>query len=183
MSDLLLNNWFLNNWETLLLLVAALLLTEFVMPDYIKKKVKEKMQEIKSAFSDRKIISEIAELSPVEFKKLVEDVFTRMGYKITPSNPMQEEKFDFVAEKNGVRNYIKCKKYQNLEVGMQEVRDFYWDVIKDLGRGRAYFVTSSSFTREARDFAMAKPLELMDTGEILKYVRPAPGKNGKEQPQ
>jgi len=80
---------------------------------------------------------------------------------------------DVIAEKDGKKNYIQCKKFITSKVPVGAVRDFYGALADRVANGKGYFITTNKFTLEAEKFAEDKPIELIDGFELVRYIRMA----------
>jgi len=61
---------------------------------------------------------------------------------------------------------VQCKAWKTYSVGVKPVRELF-GVMAAEGTPQGFFVTSGSFTSEAREFAKFKPLELIDGPGLL----------------
>jgi len=89
-----------------------------------------------------------------------------------------------IAEKDGVKHYIQCKKYfSKHQVGSPEVREFWGAVAHHLGNGEGWFITTNKFTPEVEDFAEDKPIVLINQFDLVKYIHRAENKGFDSKPQ
>jgi restriction system protein len=110
-------------------------------------------------------------MKPGEFEEYVADLFSRLGFKTEAVGRSHDGGVDVIAEKDGIKHYIQCKKFITQEVGVGAIRDFYGAIANHLAQGKGYFVTTNKFTLEAEKFAEDKPIELIDGQKIIKYIR------------
>lgn len=134
-------------------------------------KRKRRFKSLKGVLSDRELLLKLRGMNPNEFEEYVADLFNRLGYKTEVSGSPYDGGIDVVAEKDGVKHYIQCKKFITKEVGVGAIRDFYGAIIDRLANGKAYFITTNKFTLEAEKFAEDKPIELIDGFKLIKYIR------------
>ena len=121
--------------------------------------------------SDRELIQWLRGMDPLEFEKYIADLFRRLGYKTEATGGSHDRGVDVIAEKNGVKHYIQCKKYfSKHQVGSPEIREFYGAIADHLGNGEGWFITTNNFTPEARMHAEDKPILLIDQFELTKYI-------------
>jgi len=125
----------------------------------------------------REIIDEIKDISfalstnfsfftPFQFEKFIAELMRKMGYttKVTPQ--IKDYGIDVFAEKNGNTVAIQVKKYsEGHNVGSKEVQQLLGAMWKTKAN-RGIFVTTSNFTRQAREQAKGTPIELWNK-EIL----------------
>jgi restriction system protein len=65
----------------------------------------------------------------------------------------------------GGKVVIQAKRYKNT-VGVSAVRDLFGTMMNE-GASKGILVTTSSYGRDAYDFASGKPIELIDGGGLL----------------
>lgn len=121
--------------------------------------------------NDRELLLSLRDMNPSEFERYVADLFIRLGYTAEAVGGSHDGGIDVIAEKNGVKNYIQCKKFIIQEVTVGAIRDFYGALADHLANGQGYFITTNKFTLEARKFAEDKPIELIDGFELIRYIR------------
>lgn len=129
--------------------------------------------------SDRELLQMLRGKTPTEFENYIADLFTKLGYKAEAVGGSYDEGVDVVAEKDGIKHYIQCKKFITSQVSVGAVRDFYGSIADHLAIGKGYFITTNKFTLEAEKFAEDKPIELVDSFKLLKYIRMAEESNKK----
>ncbi len=121
--------------------------------------------------SDRDIIHWLRNMSPKDFEHYIADLFSRLDYKAYVVGGPNDGGIDVIAEKDGIKHYIQCKKYfKRHEVGVSEIRDFYGAITDKLTSGKAYFITTNKFTLPAEKFVEDKPIELVDSYRLVKYI-------------
>ena len=129
--------------------------------------------------TDRELLGWLRELKPWEFERYIAELFTKLGYKTTVTGGGYDRGVDVVAEKDGLKHYIQCKKYITSVVGVNELRDFYGAIADHLAQAKGYFITTNKFTLEAERFAEDKPIELIDGSKLIKYIRMSEKSNQK----
>lgn len=166
-------------WPLFLFLIVIRLLP--VIIDRVKYEIvmrKRKGYQEKKYFatqnwhSDRQLLWMLRGMNPAEFEEYVAVLFSKMGFQTKAVGGSYDHGVDVIAEKNGVKHYIQCKKYfGKREVGVGEVRDFYGAIADHLAQGKGYFITTNKFTLEAERFAEDKPIELVDSFKLIKYIK------------
>jgi len=121
--------------------------------------------------TDRELLEWLRKLKPSEFESYIADLFTKLGYKTTRTGGSYDKGVDVIAEKDGLKHYIQCKKYMISAVGVGELRDFYGAIADHLAQAKGFFITTNKFTLEAEKFAEDKPIELIDGYKLVKYIR------------
>ena len=117
-------------------------------------------------------------MPPEKFEDFIADLYQRLGYVTHRVGASRDSGIDVTAEKNGIIHYIQCKKYISSEVTLRDVHDFYNAMVGNLAHGKGVFITTNIFTTEAKQFAVGKPIELIDGFGVLELIKQA-GK-GKE---
>jgi restriction system protein len=146
-----------------------------IVPELISRligkiKSKKRIAVTSKWLSDRELMWMLRGMNPSEFEDYVADLFSKLGYKIETTGGPYDEGVDVIAEKNGIKHYIQCKKYITSTVGVKEVRDFYGAIADHLANGKGYFITTNKFTLEAEKFAEDKPIELIDGNRLIEYI-------------
>ena len=117
-------------------------------------------------------IESIRELSWVEFEQLVGEAYRRQGYRVTENGGGGADGgIDLILHKEGERLIVQCKQWRVFKVGVKPVRELYGVLMAERADG-AIFVTSGTYTQEARDFAAGKPLELLDGESLCRLIEP-----------
>jgi restriction system protein len=136
------------------------------------KKSSNKFSKINKAHSGRELLGRLRDLSYQEFEEYIVFLFNKLGYKSEAVGKSHDGGVDVIVEKDGVKQYIQCKKYNSRnKVNLHDVRDFYGSLIDFLANSKGYFITTSSFTLEAEKFAEDKPIELIDGYKLLDYIK------------
>jgi hypothetical protein len=107
-------------------------------------------------------------LSPEDFERLILKMFEGFGFsgKLTPVTG--DRGIDIILESpENIRAVVQCKRYDAEQtISAREVREFFGAMIHaDAKFG--YFITTSSFSDQAKSFCIGKGIELID-GVALK---------------
>lgn len=115
-------------------------------------------------------------ISPREFEELVAEVFARRGYNVEITQATRDGGCDIIATKNidglPYMILIECKRYDRRNhVGVQLVRSLL-GVQTDRKANKAVLVTSSSFTKNAKDFAERQQhlISLVDFDDLMQMI-------------
>lgn len=103
-----------------------------------------------------------------EFEMLVGEWFRRQGYTVTETGGVADGGVDLILTKAGETYLVQCKQWKAYKVGVNIVRELL-GVMVTRGAAGGYLVTSGVFTDEARRFAEASNIALID-GEKLVYL-------------
>jgi len=118
----------------------------------------------------QKGLETIRNISWREFEELVGEAYRRKGYSVVETGGGGADGgVDLVLKKGGERLLVQCKHWKMLKVGVKVVRELY-GVIAAEGATGGIVISSGTFTKEARDFARGKALELLDGSELLKLA-------------
>lgn len=160
------------------LLFVLLFIARYGLPILIERwKNKRKFLAGQQWRSDRDLIHWLRAMKPAEFEQYIAGLFSKLGYKTEVTGGAYDQGVDVIAEKNGIKYYIQCKKFITSVVGPSAVRDFYGAIADHLVNGKAYFITTNKFTLEAERFAEDKPIELIDSFGLIKYIHLAEEQN------
>jgi restriction system protein len=129
----------------------------------------------------RKDARHVYELSSRQFEELVAEVLAGQGYDVTLTPPSGDGGFDIIAVRNDalgkLRFLVECKRYDpanRVEVGI--VRSLY-GVVQQQQATAGVVVTTSYFTRGARDFQakVEHQMALRDYAELQGWLAAAVG--------
>ena len=123
---------------------------------------------------DRRLPDRIFSLPPYDFEKLTRDLFAKLGFESIVTKQSGDGGVDVVAVNNGVifrgKYLVQCKRYRTSnKVSRPEVTAFFGRVASEPG-AKGIFVTSSSFTRGAKEFAQSNGINLIDGEELERLV-------------
>jgi len=109
-----------------------------------------------------------ADMTPEEFERSVCALFEYLGYKLFVTQQTRDGGIDLDGHQEGVgggRVIVQCKRYSG-KVSVAAIRDLFGVVSADHNISQGFLVTSSSFTKDARDFAKDKRITLIDGVEL-----------------
>ena len=75
---------------------------------------------------------------------------------------------DLILRKNGEHLLVQCKNWRR-DIGVKIVRELY-GVVAAKGATGGIVICSGTFTREARDFARGKPMELIEGTALARMI-------------
>lgn len=122
-------------------------------------------------FESKNSLEVIRNLTPSQFEDFVCHLFDKLGYATERVGGPNDGGIDVIAIKNGISHYIQCKKFITQQVSVGAMRDFYGAIVDRLSNAKAFFITTNVFTMEAENFAMGKPIELIDGKKLMEYVK------------
>lgn len=100
-----------------------------------------------------------------EFEGEVAKVYQRCGYKAVVSKAGGDGGVDIVLTKDGERIAVQCK-HHSKAVSPAVVRDLYGTILAN-GFSSGILVSLSGFTKGTIDFAIGKPIKLVDMKELI----------------
>ena len=115
-------------------------------------------------------------MKPREFEEFVAEIYEKLGYRVELTKATRDGGKDIILYADGPTGhnmfYVECKKYDKENpVGVRLVRNLY-GVVEAEKATAGILVTSSSFTKDAREFAkdVYRRLTLYDYMELLSMV-------------
>lgn len=156
----------------LVIIVIAKVMFDIVIPELAAKYRRDKKFKAGAKWrSDRDLLQWLRGMKPSEFEEYIATLFSKLGYKANAVGRSHDGGIDVEASKNGITNYIQCKKYITSQVPVGAVRDFYGALADRIANGKGYFITTNTFTLESETFAEGKPIELIDGNRLVEYIR------------
>ena len=108
-----------------------------------------------------------------EFELLVGQIYQRKGYCVKLSaGTGSDGGIDLDLKRGNERVLVQCKSWNVSKVGAREIREFFGVLVSE-GASRGIFVTTGTFTNDARDFAAGKPIEMISGVELQALLRDA----------
>lgn len=163
-------------WIILGVLLALRLLFDWLDLEIDNWHIRRKFKKGERWRSDQDLLRWLRGMKPWEFEKYIADLFSRLGYKTQTIGGSHDGGIDVIAEKDGTKHYIQCKKFITSKVNVHDVRDFYGALADKLAEGKGYFITTNVFTLEAEEFAKDKPMELINGYKLIEYITLAKNK-------
>jgi restriction system protein len=125
---------------------------------------------IRERFTKIQTVAQMLALEPSEFEAWTGMLFMLLGYRVRNTQDVADHGIDLQVTNARVRyGLVQCKRYRGT-VGEPTVRDLYGTLIHehaDFG----WLVTTGGVSRQARDWAAGKPLELWDGQKLMEYAR------------
>jgi restriction system protein len=110
-------------------------------------------------------IAEMLALEPAEFEAWTAMLFQLMGYRVSDTQAAADHGIDLAVSDDRLRlGLVQCKRYRGT-VGEGTVRDLYGTMIHE-DAGFAWLVTTGAVSRQAREWATGKPMELWDGKQL-----------------
>lgn len=147
-----------------------------VIAIFIKKGIRKLINNRKYRFqsqwlTERQILEWLKNLKPNKFEEYISHLYSKLGYSTTINGGSYDGGVDVVAEKDGIKFLIQCKRYNKNTISVHDIRDFYGAMAHDLVNGKGIFVTTNIFSKEAERFAEGKPIELIDGFKLINLIK------------
>jgi hypothetical protein len=115
-------------------------------------------------------IQQLQSIDTYEFEKLVAELWETKGYDTNVRNKSNDKKIDIDAERGGISEKIRVKRYdQNNKMGSEEVRK-YATIYQQTDANNITIVTSGEFTDPARELATDLNMDLCSGKELLQQL-------------
>ena len=119
--------------------------------------------------------SAIATMSWREFEMLIGETFRRRGFRVVERGGRGPDGgVDLVLAKGSERHIVQCKHWRATRVPVAIVRELYGAMAAQAAAS-GFVVTAGEFTKDARDFAKGRNLELIDGAALAAMLRNASG--------
>ena len=119
----------------------------------------------------RRSLSDLKELSWMEFREYVMGLFQKLDYSPEGNSILDDEYADLRLKRAARTSLVCCKKYYVRKIPLSMVLEFYSAMLKWPLLEKGYFITTGSFSDEARKFASDKPLVLIDGERLTDFAR------------
>ena len=129
-------------WVLILVVAIISLIPDLISLAIRDWRIQRNFKRGEAGRSDRDLLRWLKRMKPPEFEKYIAVLFSRLGYKTQAVGQSHDGGIDVIAEKDGIKSYIQCKKFITSVVSVGAVRDFY-GAIADLAQGKAYFITTN----------------------------------------
>ncbi len=162
----------------LLLILFLILIIKILILKGIKAFINNRKFKFQNQWlNERQILDWLKSLKSAEFEEYIAHTYKNLGYSTSTVGGSYDGGVDVIAEKDGIKSLIQCKKYYKNSVSVHDVRDFYGALAHNLANGKGLFITTSIFSKEAEKFAEGKPIELIDGFKLIKLIKIAEGKS------
>jgi len=158
-------------WWVWILALLIWLVSEFGPVIRTRILRERKFASIDGLRSGREILNKLKKLTPTEFEDYVSRLYFKLGYNTERVGQSHDGGIDVIAEKDGVKHYIQCKKYVGRKVPVGAVRDFYGAMTSRLANGNGIFITTNFFTTEAEKFAEDNMIDPVNGYELLELIK------------
>jgi restriction system protein len=113
----------------------------------------------------------VTALSWQDFETLVAEGFRRRGFEVTErGGAAPDGGVDLALARGNERFLVQCKQWRAQQVGVSVVRELYGVMAAERVAG-GYVVTSGTFTKDAKEFAVGRNIELIDGRGLNELLR------------
>ena len=115
-------------------------------------------------------LSDLKRMHPFKFEDYVAKLYKNMGYSVKQTKRTGDGGKDIIATKNGQTYFVECKRYSD-PVNVHKMRDFVGACVlggKDI---KGIYVTTSSFTNDAKSAANRIGIQMIDGNKLMSMIR------------
>src|SRR3989454_8341534 len=132
-----------------------------------------------SRFDGQTGVESVRRLSWQEFERLLGEVYRRQGYEVRQrGGPVSDGGADLELHKGDEKLLVQAKHWKTWVVRLPQVREL-WGAVADEHADGAIFVTSGSFTEDARRWTAGKNLTVVDGHELAKTIASIQGESAR----
>ncbi len=126
--------------------------------------------DLRKRFGKVRTVSEMLALEPAEFEAWTAMMFQLMGYRVADTQAVADHGIDLAVTNDRLNlGLVQCKRYRGT-VGEATVRDLYGTMMHE-NADFAWLVTTGVVSRQAREWARGKPMELWDGRQLEEAAR------------
>ena len=105
-----------------------------------------------------------------QFEKLIEMIYRHCGFAVERSGGANPDGgVDMVVTSAAEKFVVQCKHWRTWKVGVKEIREFL-GALTDTGIKRGVFITSNSYTGDARQLAAKHGIEILDKSDLIRML-------------
>ena len=123
----------------------------------------------KSAIEYR-LLSDLKRMHPFKFEDYVAKLYKNMGYSVKQTKRTGDGGKDIVATKNGQTYFVECKRYSD-PINVHKMRDFVGACVLGGKDVKGIYVTTSSFTNDAKSAANRIGIQMIDGNKLMSMIR------------
>lgn len=115
-------------------------------------------------------LSDLKRMHPFKFEDYVAKLYKNMGYSVKQTKRTGDGGKDIVATKNGQTYFVECKRYSD-PINVHKMRDFVGACVLGGKDVKGIYVTTSSFTNDAKSAANRIGIQMIDGNKLMSMVR------------
>lgn len=125
----------------------------------------------KKLLDKQKDIDSIKSLAWKQFEELIAEAYRRKSYSVVENYDIGPDGgIDLVLKKDGNMFLVQCKQWRSYKVDVRVVREMYGVMTAKHAAG-VILITSGLFTQEAKNFAIDKPIDLVEGSQVVDLIR------------
>jgi len=118
-------------------------------------------------------LSYLRSLPPQKFEAAVIAMFRKLGYTVAPTPFINDRGKDAIAEKNGEKYLIECKRYgEKNRVGRPDLQKFFAAMVEEEAL-KGFFVTTGNFSQPAIEYGRENNIEMINHHELIDMMKQA----------
>lgn len=117
-----------------------------------------------------KSLSDLKRMHPFKFEDYVAKLYKNMGYSVKQTKRTGDGGKDIVATKNGQTYFVECKRYSD-PINVHKMRDFVGACVLGGKDVKGIYVTTSSFTNDAKSAANRIGIQMIDGNKLMSMIR------------
>lgn len=149
-------------------IILIILLFPIVLCWIISRKIKSNRSQRQDCI-DIYNISQIDDLSGVEFENLLKSIFEKQGYRVELTKKSHDYGADLVLTKNGKVSVVQAKCYGK-NIGIKAIQEII-SAKKHYGANEMFVATNRYFSKDAIVLASEHEVMLIDRDVLAKLVR------------
>lgn len=115
-------------------------------------------------------LSDLKRMHPFKFEDYVAKLYKNMGYSVKQTKRTGDGGKDIIATKNGQTYFVECKRYSD-PVNVHKMRDFVGACVLGGKDVKGIYVTTSSFTNDAKSAANRIGIKMIDGNKLMSMIR------------
>ena len=148
-------------WNAILFFMAGFIL--FVWQTFKKGREQNTIYNI---VKKARTPQDLLDISPVQFEKMVLELYSLHGYKATRTGKNGDHGVDVVVQTpRGEKWIVQCKRWRGA-VGEPVIKEFFGAMYNEKA-DRGVLITTGTFTPRGSEWAQGKPLVLVDGDQFL----------------
>lgn len=115
-------------------------------------------------------LSDLKRMHPFKFEDYIAKLYKNMGYSVKQTKRTGDGGKDMIATKNGQTYFVECKRYSD-PINVHKMRDFVGACVLGGKDVKGIYVTTSSFTNDAKSAANRIGIQMIDGNKLMSMVR------------
>jgi len=165
-------NWSMNlsilEWIVLIIIISALVL---VRKKYKKEQLLREAEERRLELERQGNLKKLQKMNGIEFEHYIGDLFIELGYQAHETKSSGDGGKDIMIYKDNYFAVVECKCYKRgNKISRPQIQQFHSALI-DSAAEEGYFITTSDFTKHAKNYVLDKPIILINGQKLVKLIQ------------